>query len=132
VTAAANFVTGVILPYGFGVYRFEEAGALTLVVLAVGIAYAILFERLFDVRLAISRALLVASMVALVEQAYSESVSLVAERVPASSPLARHTLSVASVLFISMTFHPMKEWLKRALDGLLRRRRRAARQGSLR
>jgi hypothetical protein len=120
VTAAVNVVTGIILPYGYGIFSFQEVGALSAVVFAGGVAYAIMADRLFDIRVVIRKTVVVAVLVTFVEQVYTLSLSLFVNNVPASetSPLVRHVASLGTVLFIAATFHPLKEWLEKALGRL--------------
>lgn len=124
VTAGVNVVTGIVLPYGYGIFSYEEVGALSAVVFVGSVAYAILVDRLFDIRVVIKKTLVIALLVAFVEQVYSESISLFINRVPGSesSPLVQHAVSVGTVLFIAATFHPLKEWLEKQLARMFRLR----------
>lgn len=130
VTACLVIVSAVILPYGFGTFRYQEIGSLSVVVLAGAIAYAITVQHLFDVRLVIRHALVIALLVTLVENVYSQSISLLVDRLPEShhSDIYARLISLATVLFIAGSFDPVKRWLEKSLDMLIfgRHRSRAA------
>jgi hypothetical protein len=126
VTAAVNALTGIVLPYGYGVFSYEEVGALCVAAFAGAVGYAILTTRLFDIRLVVRKAVLYSILFALLEKAYSSLVEGAARAVPGESPAAAHFFSVAAVAFIAISFHPLRELLEPLLDQLLfgRRRRR--------
>lgn len=132
-TAAVNAVTGLLLPYGYGIFAYEEAGALAVAAFASCVGWAILTKRLFDVRIAIRRAVLYAVMFALIEKAYSALVDGAARAVAGDSEVTRHLLSAGAVALIAATYSPFRRWLEPLLDRLLfprSRRRQASRTGT--
>lgn len=118
ITAVIALVTGVALPYGFHIFSYEEIGALSVVVVALAVAYAITVDHLFDVRIVIRKALVFAVLVGLVEKVYSGGIELLAGALPGAeqSPLFHKAISLTTVLFIAVSFEPVKKWLERQLD----------------
>ncbi len=121
VTAAVTIVTGIVLPYGYRIYRYEEVGALSVVFLIAAIAYAITFQHLFNVQIVIKKTLVFAILVGLVEKVYSGGIELLVRYIPGAdnSPVLHEVVSLATVLLISVSFHPVKRWLERVIDGMI-------------
>lgn len=122
-TAAVNIVTGIVLPYGYGIFALEEWGALCVAAFAGAVGYAMLTERLFDIRIVVRRTVLFAILFALLEKAYSALVEGLVRSTPGLGPTERHLLSVAAVAVIAATYGPLRKWLEPRLDRLLFGRR---------
>jgi len=119
VTAVINIITGVVLPYGYGIFAYEEPGALAVAAFAGAVGYAILTARLFDLRLVIRRTVLYAALFGIIEKVYSALVEGAAHAIPGTTPAEQHLLSVVLVAMIAVAYHPFRTWLEGWLDRLL-------------
>lgn len=126
VTTALAVFTGIVLPYAFGIFAYEEIGALSIVIVALAVTYAITVEHLFDVRILVQKTLVFAILVALVEKVYSTGIEVLADALPGSSdsPIWHKTISLLTVLFIAVTFEPVKRQVEHYVDRLLFGRKR--------
>ena len=131
VSTLVALTTNLILPFRFGIFRLQEIGALSIVATVAAFGYAILAHRLFDVRIVIKKAVVLAVMVALIQQAYSGLITLMVGLLPESalSREARQAITLGAVIFIAATFDPIKKRLEQIADRVLfgsRRRRMGA------
>lgn len=128
VTVTVSVLTGLVLPYGYHFFALEEVGALSSLALIASIAYGIVAQRLFDVKVVVKKTIVFAVLVAVVEKVYTRLISGVVGAIPGAeqSPAIREAVSLGTVVFIAASFNPIKKWLEATLDRLLYRRRRHA------
>lgn len=122
-SSSVAITTNLILPYAYGVFVFQEIGALSILVFIASCAYAISVHRLFDVRIVIRKTLVIALLIGSVEKVYGGMIGFLVETIPGAkeSAVLHEVISLATVLFIAWSFRPVKRWLERQIDGLLYR-----------
>lgn len=124
VSSGIASTTNLILPYFYGIFAFQEIGALSILGFIAAFVYAITVHHLFDVRIVVRKTVVFAVLVTLVEKIYSFAIDVLVAVLPAdqASPVLRQAISVATVLFIAWSFDPIRRWLDHQLDRLMNRR----------
>jgi hypothetical protein len=121
VMAAIGLVTNVLLPYGFQVFSFQDAGAFATVILLVAIAYAITVTHLFDVRIVIKRTLVYSLLLTAIAGGYSGVEYIFTELLQqlvgsGSNPIE---INIIGTIIVSLFVSPVRHWLERKIDKLL-------------
>ena len=109
----------VILPY-FGNYSLQQFGPLTTILFVGVTTYAIAKHRLLNIRLLVARSVVYSILVLLIGLAYS-FVILFIGRTFFNITLAfnQEVIYLLLVLFIAITFQPLKEFVKQITDKFL-------------
>jgi hypothetical protein len=121
-SAAVALTTNLLLPYVFGVFAFQEIGALAVLFLIGAIAYAISAYQLFDVRVVIRAAVVFSLLIAFVMELYQAMVTSLTHLLPFHDPAARSL----TALFLTITLNvfvqePLRRTLERLADRVLKR-----------
>ena len=114
-TGTVALIANVLLPYGFGDFRWCDAGALSTLLFLLAIAYATLWRRLFDLRILVRRALVYGLLLAFVLGGYSSAVFVVSQYLTTGSGIGTQF----AVLLIAFSFDPLRRWLEKETDRLL-------------
>ncbi len=109
----------VIMPY-FGNYSLQQFGPLTTILFVGVTTYAIVKHRLLNIRLLVARSVVYSILVLLIGFAYS-FVTLFIGRTFFNITLAinQEIIYLLLVLFIAITFQPLKEFVKQVTDKFL-------------
>ena len=116
-TGGVSLITNVLLPYGFGDFRFCDAGTLSTLVFLLTIAYAVFFHGLFDVRIMVRATLVYGLLLTLVLGGYSSAVFVASQYMTGAAGAGRLTQFV--VLLIAFSFDPLRRFLEEKTDALL-------------
>jgi hypothetical protein len=118
-TGTVGVVADIVLPYGFGDFRFTDLGPLSTALFLLAVGYAVLKHRLFDLRLLVRKTLVLGILGSLALAAYGAVVVLAADRFAGSGS---GTLTRFGVLMIALSFDPLRRALEKRVDRLLFRR----------
>jgi hypothetical protein len=116
VTGIVGVVADIILPYGFGDFRFTDAGPLSTAAFLIAVGYAVLKHRLFDLRFLVLRTLVLGVLGSLALAAYGAVVVLATERFAGDGA---GTFTKFGVLVIALSFDPLRRKLEQKVDRLL-------------
>jgi signal transduction histidine kinase len=116
-TAAVAITTNVVLPAGFGYFRLQEAGALSVVFLIAAFAYAIGFQGLFDVRIVVKRTVIFTGLIGGLIGLYG-ALALVATQVLRKAPVTAQEFlfNLAAVAIVGMTSEPLRRLIAARTD----------------
>ena len=114
-TGGIAVITNAVLPYGFGDFRFGDLGTLSTLLFVLAVAYATFAHRLFDLRVAIRKALVYGVLLAFVLGAYGSAVYLVTEHLTEG---AGRFVQFA-VLMIAFSLDPLRKFLEGKAERLL-------------
>jgi hypothetical protein len=109
-------VAGIVLPYGFGDFRFTDWGPLSSALFLLAVGYAVAKHRLFDLRRFVRRTLVLGILGTLALAAYGAVVVLATERFAGAGAGG---LTRFSVLVIALSFDPLRRALEKQVDRLL-------------
>ncbi len=115
-TGLVALVTNVLLPFGFGNFRYNDVGTLSTILFLAAVAYAIVKHHLFDIRLLVRKTLVYGLLLSLVLAAYSAVALLVTDHLAQDSASG---LTRFGVLLIAFSFDPIRRFLEKRIDGLL-------------
>lgn len=118
-TGGMAVVTNALLPYGFGDFRFCDAGTLSTLFFVLATAYATLIHRLFDVRVLIRETLVYGVLLAFVLGGYSSAVFVLTQYLTSGA----EKLTQFAVLLLAFSFDPLRRFLEEKTDALLFDRR---------
>jgi hypothetical protein len=119
-TACVALVTNALLPFALGDFRYIDVGPLSTALFLLAVGYAVARHRLFDVRLFVRRTLVASLLLSFVLAAYGAVVVLATERFAGEG---QGTLTRFGVLFIALSFDPLRRYLERQVDRRLFRDR---------
>ena len=121
-TALAGVTANLILPYGFGDFRFIHVGTLSTILLLAAVAYAVFAYHLFSVRVIVRAAFVTAGLVALALELYSLALSSLSRLLPLGNAEQRHFAATALVLVVNaFTQQPVRRWLEQIVERLIDR-----------
>ncbi len=120
-TGSIAAVANVLLPYGFGDFRFCDIGALSTLLFVLTIAYATFLHGLFDLRIVLRETLVYGLLLTFVLGAYSSAIFLVSEVLTSDTG----KVTRFAVLLIAFSFDPLRRFLEAKTDRLLFGRREA-------
>jgi len=121
-TAIVGVTADIILPYGYGNFRFINAGPLSTVLFLAAIGYAVFAAHLFSIRVIIRAAFVYAGLITLALELYQLAVTFLARLLPFGDAAERGFAATAIALIVNaFTQQPVRKWLERAIDGLARR-----------
>ena len=127
-TALVGVTANIVLPYGFGDFRFIHVGTLSTILLLVAVAYAVFAHHLFNVRVVVRAALVYAALISLALEVYQVAVGFLADLLPLGDPARRHFAATAIALAVhALTHDALRKWLERLVDRGLSRKRGHAR-----
>jgi hypothetical protein len=108
-------VTNVLLPYGFGDFRFCDLGTLSTVFFLLAVTYAIFIHRLFSVRVLIRATLVYGILLAFVLGTYSSAIFVLTQY------MTKHAdqLTQFAVLLIAFSCDPLRRFLEKKVDRFL-------------
>ena len=118
-TGIIGVVVDIVLPYGFGEFRFTDLGPLSTTLFLLAVGYAVLKHKLFDLRLLVRKTLVLGLLGSLALAAYGAIVVLAADRFAGEGT---GTLTRFGVLVIALTFDPLRRTLEKRVDKLLFKR----------
>ena len=118
-TGMVGVVADILLPYGFGNFRYADAGPLSTALFLLSVGYAVLKHRLFDLRRLVRKTVVIGILGSLALAVYGAVVVLATERFAGSGS---GTLTRFSVLVIALSFDPLRRSLETKVDKLLSRR----------
>ena len=118
-TGIVGVVADIVLPYGFGDFRFTDLGPLSTALFLLAVGYAVLKHKLFDLRLLVRKTLVLGLLGSLALAAYGAVVVLAADRFAGGGT---GTLTRFGVLVIALTFDPLRRTLEKRVDKLLFKR----------
>jgi hypothetical protein len=114
-TGGVAFLTNVVLPYGFGDFRFCDVGTLSTLCFVLAVAYATFVHGLFDPRVILRETLVFGILMAFVMGAYSSIVFLLTQCLTHSAG----KLTQFVVLLIAFSLDPLRRFLEKKTDRLL-------------
>ena len=117
-TGLVGVVCDILLPYGFGDFRFVDAGPLSTALFLLAVGYAVLKHRLFDLRRLVRKTVVLGLLGSLALAVYGAVVVLATERFAGSGS---GTLTRFSVLIIALSFDPLRRAFEHKVDKLLSR-----------
>ena len=118
-TGLVGVFSDILLPYGFGDFRFVDAGPLSTALFLLAVGYAVLKHRLFDLRRLVRKTVVLGLLGSLALGIYGAVVLLATERFAGSGS---DTLTRFSVLAIALSFNPLQRALEAKVDRLLAKR----------
>lgn len=124
-TGAVALMTNLVLPYGWGEFRFCDIGPLSVFGFLVCIAYATFLRRLFALGVVLRETLVHGILLAFVLGAYSSAVFVISQSLTASAG----QWTQFAVLIIAFSFDPLRRFLEEKADSLLFGERKAKRAG---
>ena len=120
-TALVGVTANIVLPYGFGDFRFVNAGALSTILFLAAIGYAVFAAHLFSVRVIVRAAFVYAWLITLALELYQLAVTFLARLIPFGDREARGYAATAIALSVNaFTQQPVKAWLERLVDRAFR------------
>lgn len=120
-TGIAGVVADIILPYGFGDFRFTDAGPLSTALFLLAVGYAVLKHRLFDLRLLVRRTVVLGILGTVALAAYGALVVLTTDRFAGEGA---GSFTRFGVLVIVLSSDPLRRALEKRVDKLLFREER--------
>ena len=127
VTAGVGMITNVVLPYGFGNFYLIDIGTLSTIGALATITYAACIYHMFNVRVVIRTALVVALLIAFALELYQAAVSALSALLPLADPTERHIAAATVALIINaFTQQPLRWWFERLALRLLKRKNERA------
>jgi hypothetical protein len=125
-TALVGVTANVILPYGFGDFRFINVGTLSTILLLGAVAYAVFVHHLFNIRVIIRTTVIYALLISVALEVYQAAVVFLAELLPLGDPAARHFAATAIALIINASTHQaLRHWLEQMADRMLPKKRQS-------
>ena len=119
VTAVVGVVANIVLPYGYGDFRFIDVGTLSTILLLIAIAYAVFAYHLFSIHVIIRATFVFAGLITLALELYQLALSFLAHLLPFGNAQERSFAATALVLVINaFTQQPVRRWLERLIDRL--------------
>lgn len=115
-TGVVGLITNVVLPYGFGDFRFIDAGPISTILFLLAVAYAIIRHHLFDIRVFIRRTVVWGILLSLVMAIYGAILLLVTDHLTEG---ANSGFVKFGVLIIAGSFDPLRRFLEQKVDRLL-------------
>lgn len=124
-TAAVALSTNLLLPAAFGIFRYQEAGALSSVFLVASLGYAVVARGLLDVRVVVGRTVVFAALVGALSALYG-ALALLAGQALSGAPVPREALlfNLGSVVAVGLTSEPLRRWIAARTDRWLFQRDR--------
>lgn len=121
-TAVVGVTADIILPYGYGDFRFINVGPLSTVLFLAAIGYAVFAAHLFSIRVIIRAAFVYAGLITLALELYQLAVSFLAKLLPFGDAAERGLAATAIALIVNaFTQQPVRKWLERVIDRFARR-----------
>lgn len=121
-SAAIALTTNLLLPYAFGIFAFQEIGALAVLFLLGAITYAVSAYQLFDVRIVIRAAVVFSLLIAFVMELYQAMVTSLAHLLPFHDPAARSLTALLFTITLNVFVQePLRRALERLADRVLKR-----------
>lgn len=115
--ATVAMFTNLVLPLAFGVFRYQEAGALSAVLLVAALGYAVLARGLLDVRVAVARTLVFAALVGALSALYGVLVLLAGQSLSGDTvPRRLLILNLAAVVASGLASDPIRRWVAARTD----------------
>jgi len=111
------FLTNALLPFAFNFFGLTNVGSLSSVILVIGLAYAIVKNRLFDIKLIIARSLAYALLLSTLVLLYGAVVLLLATVVVQENESSRNVVSLSTAFVLSLTM----PFFKRRFDAFTNR-----------
>ena len=118
-SGAIGLIANVLLPYGFGDFKYIDVGPLSTVFFLMAIAYAIIRHHLFDVQLFIRRTLVYGIVLSLALALYSAMVILVTDHL--TQDVGSGYLKLGVLVLVSSS-DPLRRFLEKRVDALLFRK----------
>jgi uncharacterized protein YjeT (DUF2065 family) len=124
ITTGVGIITNVVLPYSFGNFSLIDIGTLSTISALAAIAYATCVLNLFNIRVVIRAALVIALLIAFALELYQAAVSALAALLPLTDPTQRHIAAATVALIVNaFTQQPLRWWLERLAARLIKRKR---------
>lgn len=114
-TGVIALVTNLLLPYGWGDFRFCDIGPLSVFGFLLCIAYATFLRHLFALGVVLRETLVNGILLACVLGAYSSAVFVISQTLTASAGVGTQF----AVLVIAFSFDPLRRFLEEKTDQLL-------------
>jgi hypothetical protein len=114
-TGGIAVITNLLLPYGWGDFRWCDLGALSTLLFLLAIAYATLRRGLFEVRVLVRQTVVYGLLLAFVLGGYSSAVFVLSQALTEGA--GRWTQFV--VLLLAFSFDPWRRFLEEKVDRLL-------------
>jgi hypothetical protein len=122
-TALIGVTTNILLPYGFGDFRFINLGPLSTILFLAAMSYAVFAAHLFSFRVIIRAAFIYAGLITLALELYQLAVTFLARLLPVGDASERAYAATALALIVNaFTQQPVRRWLERLIDRSLRPR----------
>lgn len=116
-TALVGVTANIVLPYGYGDFRFIHVGTLSTILLLIAVAYAVFAYHLFSIRVIVRATFVLAGLLALALEMYGLVLSFLAHLLPLGNPQERGFTATALVLVVNaFTQEPVRRWLERLID----------------
>jgi len=125
ITGFISLVTNLLLPYGWGDFRFCDIGPLSVLGFLLCVAYATFLRRLFALGIFLRETLVNGILLAFVLGAYSSAVFVISQTLTASAG----QWTQFAVLIIAFSFDPLRRFLEEKTDRLLFGERKEDRGG---
>ena len=127
-TALVGVTANIVLPYGYGDFRFIHVGTLSTILLLIAVAYAVFVHHLFNVRVIVRKTLVYAALISVALEVYQVAVGLLADLLPFSDAAERHFAATAIALVIhASTQASLRTWLEDLVEHGTPRKRVLAR-----
>ncbi len=115
--AAVVIATNVALPLAFGIFAYQEAGALSVVLLIAALGYAVTARGLLDVRVVVGRTVVFAALVGALTGLYGALALLAAQAFSgARIPAQALAFNVAAVVAVGLASEPIRRWVGKRTD----------------
>lgn len=115
--ALVAMATNLVLPLAFGVFRYQEAGALSTVLLVAALGYAVLARGLLDVRVAVARTVVFAALVGALSALYGALLVLAGQTLSGDAvPRRVLLLNLGAVIAAGLASEPIRRWVAARTD----------------
>lgn len=122
-TALVGVTANILLPYGYGDFRFINVGPLSTILFLAAMGYVVFAAHLFSLRVIIRAAFVYAGLITLALELYQLAVSFLARLLPVGDAAERAYAATAIALIVNaFTQQPIRRWLERVLDRFAHRR----------
>ncbi len=118
-------VTNLILPVGFSNYDYIQIGLLSVIILVGGFAYAIVKQRLFDIRAVVARSIAYLLLLCTLIVTYAFMTFKIGSLLfkTSSIPAAQQTYNIIIAMLLAITFHPLQRFFEKITNKLFYRGR---------
>ena len=123
-TATVGVTANIVLPYGYGDFRFIHVGTLSTILLLIAVAYAVFVHHLFSIRVIVRKTLVYAALISIALEVYQVAVGFLADLLPFSDAAERHFAATAIALVVhASTQASLRAWLEDLVErGMTRKR----------